>query len=545
MIKAILLIGLALSFCFFSYRRVLRFLHLFQQDDYNGGRFLTWWLRSRAFDWRLSLCLVAVAAVWQADVVHLDAKIWLAAAAAFILVVAVRESNPRKDGKKTLVMTQRATSTTYVALALVVAFLALLLVLPGASGASISSVRPLLLAWLVVGVQLLPLALVGADLILKPLEMRRQKFFWNEARQRLRTIDPTIVAVTGSFGKTSVKHLLGHVLELTARGYFTPGSVNTPMGIAQVIREKLPSDCTHFVVEMGAYGPGSIARLCLLTPPKVGVITAIGEAHYERFKNLDTVTRAKFELATSVLSCPEGKVVVHESVLNQPFARDFVAAHRPRVIVCGNGVTCDVTIVSSEQLTHGLRIVLRWENAEFELSAPLFGLHQIGNLALVFGACVALGLRPSTVIAALRSAPQVKHRLEVKALANGNLYIDDAYNSNPSGFRSALSLLAHLAGTNRRKIVVTPGIVELGERHKAVHRELGELTGETADIAIVVRPDRIPTFVEGLRTHAHCSVIAADSFLQAKQWMDANGTVGDVVLVENDLPDLYERKFRI
>lgn len=539
------LIGLAVAFGFFSYRRMLRYLHLFQQDDYDERRFLTWWIRSRTFDWRLSLGLLALAVCWQLDLLSLDTWTWLAAASGLIFVMSLREPNPKKEAKKPLVMTQRATTTIWVAMALLVVFLGVLFSWSTQGWFSARSVTPWLLGWLIAGVQLLPTAVAGASLILKPLELRRQRFFWNEAEQRLRSIDPEVIAVTGSFGKTSVKHLLGHVLELTARGYFTPGSINTPMGIARVIRETLPSNCSHFVVEMGAYGPGSITRLCRLTPPKVGVITAIGEAHYERFRDLDTVTRAKFELAHAVLDVPEGRVVLHESVLEQPFARDFVAVHRSRVLVCGSGVNADVALVSSDQTADGLRIVLDWQGNKYEVITPLFGLHQAGNLALTFGTCMVLGLKPNAVVAALRSAPQIKHRLEVKSLGDGSIYIDDAYNSNPNGFRSALSLLSSLGGTHRRKIVVTPGIIELGEQHDPVHYDLGRCAGKTADIVIVVRPDRIPTFVEGLRLHEHCSILTVDSFDQARQWMVTNVTAGDVVLVENDLPDLYERRFRL
>src|SRR6202050_4878731 len=109
-----------------------------------------------------------------------------------------------------------------------------------------------------------------------------------------------VIAVTGSYGKTSVKHILGHVLETAAPTLITPGSVNTAMGIARVVRERLQPHHRYFVVEMGAYGPGSIRRLCALTPPKMGLVTAIGMAHYERFKTLETVAAAKFELAEAV-----------------------------------------------------------------------------------------------------------------------------------------------------------------------------------------------------------------------------------------------------
>src|SRR5206468_12245453 len=117
------------------------------------------------------------------------------------------------------------------------------------------------------------------------------------AHSKLQRLNPVVIGVTGSYGKTSVKHILGHVLETAGPTLITPGSVNTAMGIARVIRERLQPHHRYLVVEMGAYGIGSIRRLCALTPPRLGIISAIGKAHYERFKSLDAVAQAKFELA--------------------------------------------------------------------------------------------------------------------------------------------------------------------------------------------------------------------------------------------------------
>jgi UDP-N-acetylmuramoyl-tripeptide--D-alanyl-D-alanine ligase len=443
------------------------------------------------------------------------------------------EPDPRKAGKKPLVMTKRATAISRVAygFALII-------------GAVAAFALPVY-AW-IFAVQAIPLCLMAGNLVLSPIEARTQKFFWDDAHKRLGEIAPKVIGVTGSFGKTSVKHMLGHALGLNARTYFAPGSINTPMGIARTIRENLPADTQFFVVEMGAYGPGSIARLCRLAPPDFGIITAIGEAHYERFKSLDTVARAKFELAEAVLAKPSGFMIVHASVLKIPYAQDFVLRNRKRFILVGDVADADVQIKEWTQEARGLALTVTWQGVDHRIETTIHGAQHVGNLAVSFAAAVALGIAPDRVIAAMRSTPQIKHRLEVKRTPGAPTYIDDAYNSNPIGFAAGLELLKRLGVEGGKRILVTPGMVELGEKHDEMHKTLGLQAADSADLAIVVKSERIPTFVEGYRSKKPAdALMQVPSFAAASEWLQANAGPNDVVLLENDLPDLYERKLSL
>jgi UDP-N-acetylmuramoyl-tripeptide--D-alanyl-D-alanine ligase len=400
-------------------------------------------------------------------------------------------------------------------------------------------------AWVwIVAAQAPPLLLVLGNWLLTPHERARQAAILREAKARLAEINPTVIGVTGSFGKTTVKHMLGNLLGLADDAYYTPGSINTPMGISRIIREKLPPGVSYFIVEMGAYGPGSIARLCALTPPKLGIITALGEAHYERFKSLDAVARTKFELAEAVINnSSDGKAIVHESVLEQPFAREFVNKHKQRFSVCGAGEGCDFRIVSSGLTDKGVALILRWEGRDYEMFAPLFGAHNIGNLAVTFAAAVHCGVAPEVAIAAMRKTPQVAHRLEVRRPSGERIIIDDAYNANAKGFEAALELLSFLANGESRRVLVTPGMVELGAQHDKLHRDLGASAAKHADTAIVVQPERIRTFVEAFKdTAPEKQLVEVATFNEAQAWVDANVKEPAVILLENDLPDLYERR---
>ncbi|MDQ0472597.1 Mur ligase family protein [Labrys wisconsinensis] len=519
------------GFAVFAWRRLMTYLHIFQQEEYDGGRFLTWMLRTQTFDRRASLALLALFAL---SLIYPVPAIVLAGFMALALLVAAwRERDPRKEGKKKLAMTQRATRIFRLAFGL--------LILVGLLAAALAVPPVAIVAW----VQGAPLALVAAVMILQPQEDRIQQGFWNEAHEKLQRLAPVVVGVTGSYGKTSTKHILGHILESTGSAIITPGSVNTPMGIARIVRERLEPYHRHFVVEMGAYGPGSIARLCRLAPPDIAVVTAVGPAHYERFKSLDAVARTKFELPEAAIA-RGGKAIVNDEVLAFADAKAFSDAHRASMVLVGEGEGSDARITAAVQEKDGIRVALTFEGQDHTLFAPLYGLHHGRNMALAFVTALAMGVDAETALVAMKSTPQIAHRLEVKRQGDGVTIVDDGYNSNPAGFASALDILPLLVGQGGRRILVTPGMVELGEAHEAVHRKVGARAAGKVDILLAVAPARIEAFIEAYKAgNPDGEVVECAAFRDAQAWMGSNLRTGDVVLIENDLPDLYERKLSL
>jgi UDP-N-acetylmuramoyl-tripeptide--D-alanyl-D-alanine ligase len=317
------------------------------------------------------------------------------------------------------------------------------------------------------------------------------------------------------------------------------------MGIARVIRERLQPHHRYFVVEMGAYGPGSIRRLCTLTPPQMGIVTAIGLAHYERFKSLETVAAAKFELAEAAVA-QGGKVVVAVDTLDFPASRRFAEAHPAALLTVGPDEAAAAIIAGIRQDIDGVAVSVTWQGRRYELRAPLFGLQQGRNIALAFVAACTLGLAPEDVVASLRSTPQIAHRLEVKREANGATLIDDAYNSNPVGFAAALEVLDVLRRPGGRRILVTPGMVELGAAHDEEHAKIGRLAAGHVDILVAVAPHRVAPLSASFAAAAPAAeIVSCPGFAEAQQWMGRNLAAGDVVLLENDLPDLLEQKLKL
>ncbi|MBP5857851.1 UDP-N-acetylmuramoyl-tripeptide--D-alanyl-D-alanine ligase [Marivibrio halodurans] len=531
-------IALLAGFALFARRRLLTYLHVFQQEEYDGPRFIKWIARNGAVDRRMTLALAALG--FATPLLHGIGGIngsWIAAGFAllFFLGLAAIENDPRKAAKKKLAMTRRARRILYLAAAV--------LAVPAIAIAAI----PLpVWSWLV-AVQSIPIALVLGNLLLMPYEARVQKRFWTEAHDKLTRLAPTVIGITGSYGKTSVKHILGHMLETVAPTLITPGSVNTPMGIARVVRESLGAHHRYFIAEMGAYGPGSIARLCRLAPPDFAIITAIGHAHYERFKTLETVAEAKFELAEAAIA-RDGHVVVPTSLAEIGPAAARMAERPDRFIRCGAAEGCDLRILESRQTPEGILVRVVWDGVEHELRAPLFGSHHATNLALAFAAVCALGVRPEDAKLGLKRLPQIAHRLEVKPRPDGSVTLDDAYNSNPVGFKAAVETVGLLKGKHGgRGILVTPGMVELGEAHRAEHAKAGEAAAATIDVLLAVVPERIEPLIESYRgaRGETAEVIRCASFAEADTWLRENRRSGDIVLLENDLPDLYERKLSL
>jgi UDP-N-acetylmuramoyl-tripeptide--D-alanyl-D-alanine ligase len=450
-----------------------------------------------------------------------------------LLLLGYFESDPRSSGKKPLVMTPRAKR--------VLAGAALAAGLAGLAVAVWSTS-----AWVwIAAVQFLPFSLVLSNWMLAPYENIVQRRFWREAHVKLEQLKPVTIGITGSYGKTSVKHILGHILETQAPTLITPGSVNTTMGIARVVRERLGPHHRFFVCEMGAYGPGSISRLTHLAPPNLAIITAIGFAHYERFKTLETVARAKFELAEAAVQ-NAGKVIVAEQVLEQPPAQEFAAGHAQSVVTVGRGAACTLRIDSVKQSSDGMEIMVAWGGLPYTLRAPLFGDHQAIDISLAFAAACQLGVAPKSAAIALTSVAQISHRLEVKRQPRGSVLIDDAYNSNPVGFANGLRILDLFRGAGGRRFLVTPGMVELGSAHDSEHTKIGVLAASHVDVLLPVLPERIATLTAAYRAgNPQGVIVPCRSFTEAQAWLNANLGPEDVVLVENDLPDLYEKKLSL
>ena len=526
----------------FVYYRGLALLQFYQQEEYNTERFLVWIVRRHAFDKKATLTVLAAFIVWFAlgrfAPVAFD-LIFYAVLFAALTLGAASSRRMRRAAKKPLIMTDRASRIFYSYMILVAFYFAGAL----AHDPDIYRDIPLLASVFLAFFQAPPLFIVASNFVLRPLEEYVNYRYIREARKKLAKLSPEVVAITGSYGKTTTKHILAHVLAAYAPTLATPASVNTELGITRVLREELKAHHRYFVVEMGAYGPGSIANLCKLVPPRLGIVTGAGLAHLERFKTPETVFQAKFELAEE-LNARGAKTIVNAGAVPEALFKTYLPSN-PNLIVCGTEDTpfpLDATLHSAAQGADGLTIRLSLKGRPLEVSVPLYGEHNGANVMLAAAAAVELGLSPDIIRAALKTVQQIPHRLEVIRNPGGATVIDYAYNSNPQGFESALKVLSAIAGKGGRRILVSPGMVELGPMHDSEHRRLGGIAARHVDVALIVGPERMAVFIEAFAAAkakgAELHIYATQA--EAEAWVRANAGPADTVLFENNLPDLYE-----
>lgn len=386
-----------------------------------------------------------------------------------------------------------------------------------------------------------------------PLESRLVRPYLDRAKDRLARVGPRVVAVTGSYGKTSTKQAIAHILSGAVNVVASPASFNNRTGLARAVNEHLADGTEVFVAEMGTYGRGEIAELCGWLHPEVAVITAIGPVHLERFGSEDRVLEAKSEI---VANCTVAVLATDDSRLAG--LADRLSSEGRRVVRCSaKDANADVLVEREGGLTGTLRVTVQGHVIRE-------GLHNSGresNLACAVGVVVALGLPLEAAVARLEGLPSSAHRLESTTGSSGALLLDDTYNSNPAGAAVALSVLAELGADSRRRVVVTPGMVELGRLQQEENTALGRSVAAVAtDLVVVGRTNRRALLAgaqsrgarakgvqpidaergeSGAGTHPSLSVVQVTTRDAAVSWVQANVGPGDVVLFENDLPDHY------
>lgn len=372
------------------------------------------------------------------------------------------------------------------------------------------------------GAVLVPLWIDAAAFGLRPLERRLGERWVAEAAATLRRVGPRVVAITGSYGKTSTKMLVAHLLAGGRTVLASPASFNNRLGLARAINEHLTHGVEVFVAEMGTYGPGEIAEMCEWVVPEVGVITAIGPVHLERMGSEERIAAAKREIL--------GRARVGVLNVDHPLLAAMAEeeSRRIRIVTCSTeDDSADVVCRDGVVTVGGRRI------GDFDPDT----VHPI-NLACAFGVVVALGEDPRAAGERLHDLPVPAHRQVVATSDRGFVVIDDTYNSNPSGARVALERLAKAAPAGRR-VLVTPGLVELGPLQAEENRRLARDAARVVTHLVVVGRTNRSSLLAGAADAGLASVIVVEDRGGAVAWVRRHLGPGDAVLYENDLPDHY------
>ena len=379
---------------------------------------------------------------------------------------------------------------------------------------------------------------IAAVWILKPVEASINAKYRNEAVAILRSMpDLRIIGITGSYGKTSTKHYLQRILSERFDVIMTPGSYNTPMGVIRTVREMMKPYNEVFICEMGAKQLGDIKEICDMVHPQMGIVTAVGPMHLESFKSLENVQKTKFELIDALPA--DGFGVINndfEWCANRPVSNVEVARYG-----VSNTEGCDFIATDIKYSPDGTSFTVEGKDGTcLDLHTRLVGECNISNLVAAVIIALRLGLTPDEIRRAVDSIDQVEHRLNVKRSPGGVTIIDDAFNSNPAGSRMAVDVLSQFK--TGKRIIVTPGMIELGDEQEHLNRELGRHIGESVDIAVIVGAYNRNALVDGIRytDFDEKNLHIVDSFADSQTLLSKILASGDTVLYENDLPDSFK-----
>ena len=529
----IILLALSLSAACVLAGRIL--LHFFQLESYQyPGFFRT----VRRQPLRVILPGLLLNVVWAGGIVLMQswlqgqnqplACVLLSAlllGAGFLLFRWMKD----QKAKKPLVMTARVKRLCGVCF-VVYAGLILLFCRGAVSGSRVAVALALMFpVFLPVWFALAALPAWGIEKIISEL-------YFRDAQRVLRSRPDLIrIGITGSWGKTSVKFILGTLLEEKFHTLVTPASFNTPMGVTKVIRSSLEPGHRVFIAEMGARHVGDIKEMCRLVHPELGVLTSVGPQHLDTFKTVERVARTKYELMDAI---PENGACF--------FADDdgiclelYRKTGKHRVL---SGLFPERDQVWAEDIRYsreGSRFLLCTPQGKTPCETVLLGELNIRNILLAASVCLYLGLTEAQVARGVRKLQPVEHRLQLISNPGGLTVIDDAFNSNILGARQAFRVLKDFSG---RRIIVTPGMVELGDREEALNRELGEAMTDCCDQAILVGEKQSRPIREGLLQAGfpEAQILTVKNLSEAEEWLRTQAGAGDTVLFENDLPDHYE-----
>lgn len=525
--------------------RVYRQAHYFQLEEYMNARYLRWVIsrRERCLPARpLTAWLIGTAALFllaEAPGSPLPLLIGVVSG-------AVAGWPPRRaEIKKSFRATDRAKRLLVAAWALAcvsaLAALATAANLPDRLQAAAAASFGLILLLSV------PLLLVAANLLMAPLEAYLRRRFVARARRVLDTVRPVVIGITGSYGKTSTKAYLSHILNGRYKAYPTPKSYNTLMGVCLAINNDLADDHSvdYFIAEMGAYVPGEIARICDLTHPSISMVIEVGPQHLERFGSLENVAIAKYEIIKALP--PDGTGVFN---WDNPYVQEMYQRGHPQtriavsreadptaVVPDGPRFIASDIVETADALAFTVTDVAT--GAQERFSAPLLGLHNVTNILLAAAVAVHEGMTLREVAWRVASLQPAEARLARQTTPEGIIIINDAYSANPVGAASALHVLAlHNQG---RRLLVTPGMIELGPLMTQENRRLGEIAARHATDVILVGPEQTAPIREGLLSAGFASdrVLTVQTLAEAVAWYQDHLTAGDAVLFLNDLPDTY------
>lgn len=531
---------LIISFVIINYYKTKRSLHMLQQNLYNeNNRYLKWVFKNKNqfFDIDIIIILIALTIMmlfYGNEFITIIGGIIISLQN--ILLASKWRKNIKNDqNKKKLVVTARIKRLICT---ISILFLIPLVVL-------VLNIYDYRIAWMIFLVLSLmtylnTFVVFIAKVINTPIEKCVYLHFKTMAQSKLRSMNNLkIIGITGSYGKTSSKNILADILNIKYNALPTPRNLNTYNGLIMTVNNHMDKFTEIFIAEMGAYVKGEIAGLCRLVKPKYGILTTIGTAHLESFGSQENIQKGKFELIESLPSDGFG-------ILNgdDPLQVNYKLKNKVRIIWIGvdnKDVDVHASNIKCSNKGTSFDVTFKGDNKKYRFETRLLGQHNVYNILAAIACGREFGIDTDDLIKAVAGVRPVEHRLELKKL--GDFYmIDDAYNSNPVGAKRAVEVLNMMPGT---KVVVTPGMIELGEKEDEYNKTFGEQISKVADYVVLIGEKKTKPIKEGLLDKG----FDKDNIIVFNDVRDAYPFIGKLArkkevyaLFENDLPDTYNEK---
>ncbi len=497
---------------------VVRQYQMLQQNSYYYSRYLKWVFPFYKDKFVGSIIFAVIFSVL------VFFKLYIASCALAVLIFATRLNTAVKTQKKS-VKALALTARVKRLFATTVILLAALCVLAYFVKYTYFAV--------ILFVMLSPFLCIACRFINTPIEQIINAYYISDAKKIIKSHkNLTVIGITGSYGKTTTKFILSRILSEKFNTVCTPHSFNTPMGITRTIRSDLKPQTEIFVCEMGAKEVGNIKEDCVIASPHHALITSVGPQHLETFKSIENVYKTKFELADFV-----------EKKGGMVFANgDSYEISRQLDRKCRLYGTNKDFKYYADDISYGKfgsSFKIHIGDISFDLSTKLLGLHSIIDIIGAVALAYELGVSINDIKYAVASLKPAEHRLELKPFNKGSLLIDDAYNSNPEGCLEAIRVLGSFDGM--KKVVITPGLIELGEKEYECNFNLGLEATKNANIIILVGLNRSKPMADAVNTtdfpKENLYIVA--SFKEAMEVYNKFADSNTVVLFENDLPDNY------
>ncbi len=517
---------------------VLRYnLHMFQLNGYKNGEHIHWLKKNVSRQYLLILIgILGVLSMCLPGIVTL-----LLQTAAVLISMKYYLYLKKTNTKKKLVYTARVKRLILTDSILVILLLVLTGVFLGVS--RIAGAFAILTALQII-------ALVIVNWINRPVEGMINQHYINDAKKKLRSVpDLTVIGVTGSYGKTSVKYYLDTLLKEHFEVLITPESYNTPMGVVKTIRSSLKPSHQIFICEMGARHVGDIKEICDIVHPEHGIITSVGPQHLETFFNMDNIVNTKFELADAL---PEVGLLFLNG--DNEYIRNHSGKYKNKIFYT-TGEWAKARELESQieegevpQYYQTGDVKLSRTGTEFTVTAPdgeketfqmrLLGEHNVINVAGAVAVANTLGIPLKQLKVPVRRIQPVAHRMQLLERGNYTI-IDDAFNSNPVGSRAAVETLKQFEGV---RILITPGMVELGEKEEEYNYKFGTYAADCCDYILLVGEKHTAPIHKGVLesgfSQERCRVFEKlEDALSFAYSIKAEGH--KFILLENDLPDNY------